>query len=224
MAATIAHEINNPLSSALNAVYLARTDPALNESIRGNLNIAEQELGRVAHIARQTLGFYTVGGKPTSVDLCEVCDSILHLYEPRLKNKNISLERRYRPCSRISAVEGDIRQIISNAIANSVDALPHGGTLHVRLSGPYARRGNRRMVSMTIADNGEGIAAENLKRVFEPFFTTKQSVGTGLGLWVISELVRKHEGRLRIKSRVGKGTVLTIWIPMERRGQERRFA
>ena len=80
------------------------------------------------------------------------------------------------------------------------------------------------MVRITIADDGEGIAAEKIKRVLEPFFTTKQSIGTGLGLWVTSELVKKHEGRIRLRSRPRKGTVLTVWLPMERRGQERRFA
>jgi PAS domain S-box-containing protein len=224
MAATIAHEINNPLSSAINALYLVRTDPALNQSLKGNINIAEQELGRVSHITKQTLGFYKEVGSPIAIDLAVILDSIIDLYEPRLRSKNITLNRSYRSSAGISAVEGEIRQIISNLIANSIDALPEGGKIHLRLLGPEALRGHRHMIRMTIADNGEGIAPENLKRIFEPFFTTKQSIGTGLGLWVTSELVKKHEGRLRIRSRVGKGTVLTVWLPMERRGQERRTA
>jgi PAS domain S-box-containing protein len=224
MAATIAHEINNPLSSAINALYLVRTDPSLHQSLRGNIDIAEQELGRVSHITKQTLGFYKEVGHPSAVDLPEILDSIVNLYEPRLRNKNISLIRNYRSSASISAVEGEIRQIISNLIANSIDALPVGGKLQLRVLGPQTLHGYRRMVRMTIADDGEGIAPENLKRIFEPFFTTKLSIGTGLGLWVTSELIKKHEGRLRLKSRVGKGTVLTVWLPMERRGQERKTA
>jgi len=221
LAATIAHEINNPLASAINAVYLAKTDPALPESVKSNLALAEQELARVSHISKQTLGFYKEVGTPTIVDVPGVLDSLLDLYRSRLRNKNISVQRRYRSNTAICAIEGELRQIVSNIIANSIDALPEGGNLHVRLSGPQVLRGERRMVRLTIADDGEGIAAENLKSIFDPFFTTKQLIGTGLGLWVTSELVKKRGGRLRLKSRLGKGTVMAIWLPMERRAQER---
>lgn len=222
MAATIAHEINNPLASTMNALYLVRTDPALPECVKHDLAVAEHELRRVSHITKQTLGIYREVGNPTSVDLPVVLDSLLDLYGSRLRNKHISVRRSYRCSAHILAIAGELCQIISNVIANSIDALPEGGKLHVRLFGPQILRGNRDMIRLTIADDGEGIAAENLKRIFEPFFTTKQSIGTGLGLWVTSELVKKHEGRLRIKSRLGKGTVLTVWLPMERRTQERK--
>ncbi len=225
MAATIAHEINNPLASAINAVYLAKTDPALPGSIKSNLALAEQELNRVSHITKQTLGFYKEVGTPAAVDLPGVLDSLLDLYEPRLKSKKISVQRSYHSSIGIRANEGEVRQIVSNIIANSIDALPECGKLHVRLCGPQTLSGHRRMVRLTIADNGEGIVKANMKRIFEPFFTTKKSIGTGLGLWVVSELVKRHEGRLRIRSKPGKGTILTIWLPMERRNwQQRRSA
>jgi PAS domain S-box-containing protein len=222
LAATIAHEINNPLSAALNALYLVRTDPALPECVRDHIVLAEQELGRVAHITKQALGFFREVGHPTALDVGEVFDSVLDIYEPRLRNKDIEVKRRYRSGTRIHAIDEEIRQVSSNIIANSLDALSQGGKLHVRLFGPQALRGHRRMVRITVADDGEGIAAENLKQICEPFFTTKQSVGTGLGLWVTSELVKKLEGRIRFRSHLGKGTVVTIWLPMERRGLERR--
>jgi PAS domain S-box-containing protein len=222
MAATISHEINNPLATAINALYLVKTEPALPECVKDNLALAEQELGRVSHISKQTLGFYREMGNPTAVDLAEVLDSVLDTYGPRLRNKNISLLRSYRSSSNIRAVEGEIRQIASNLVVNCIDALPENGKLHVRLYGPQTLRGNRRMIRMTIADNGEGISTENQKLIFEPFFTNKASIGTGLGLWVTSELVRKHEGKIRIRSKLGKGTIATVWLPMERRGQERR--
>jgi PAS domain S-box-containing protein len=222
MAATVAHEINNPLTAVISALYLVRIDPALPESVRKNLALAEQELGRVSHITKQSLGFYREVGNATVVNLAEILDGILDIYEPRLRNKNISLLRRYRNTAGVQAVEGEIRQAASNLIANSIDALPQKGTLHVRLTGPHVIDGHRRMVRVTIADNGEGISTKNMTRVLEPFFTTKQSIGTGLGLWVTSELVKKHEGRLRIKSRAGVGTVVTIWLPVERRKEGRR--
>jgi PAS domain S-box-containing protein len=224
LAATITHEINNPLSSALNALFLVKTDPALPQSVKSHLTIAEQELGRVAHITKQTLGFFREVGNPTAVDLAEVLDSVLDIYGPRLRDKEITVLRSYRSKTGIRAVDGEMRQVASNILANSFDALSQGGKLHMRLFGPQAIRGARRMVRMTIADDGAGIAAENLKRIFEPFFTTKQSIGTGLGLWVTSELVKKHGGRMRLRSRLGRGTVVTIWLPMERRGQEQRTA
>ena len=224
MAATIAHEINNPLSSALNALYLVRTDPALPECVRSHLVLAEQELGRVAHITKQALGFFREVGSPTAVAVGDVFDSVLDIYGPRLRNKDVEVKRSYRSSTPIHAIDEEIRQVASNVIANSLDALSQGGKLHVRLFGPQALRGPRHMVRMTIADDGEGIAAENLKQICEPFFTTKQSVGTGLGLWVTSELVKKHEGRMRVKSQLGKGTVVTIWLPMERRAQDRSVA
>ncbi len=222
MAATVAHEINNPLTSAISALYLLRTDPTLPESVKKNLAIAEQELGRVAHITKQSLGFYRESGNPTVVNLAEVLDSVLDIYAPRLRNKNILLQRRYRSTAGVQAIEGEIRQVASNIIANSIDALPQQGNLHVRVAGPQLLSGQRQMVRMTIADNGEGIAAKNLARIGEPFFTTKRSIGTGLGLWVTSELIKKHEGRLQIKSKSGEGTVVTVWLPMERRQEERR--
>jgi len=224
MAATIAHEINNPLAAAINSIYLAKTDPALAASLKKTLEVAEQELGRVSHLTKQTLGFYREPGNPTAVDLVELFDDVLSLYGPRMKNKNISVECNYRSGTSIRANEGEIRQVASNVIANSIDALPQGGRLEVRLLGPIALWGQRRMVRITVADNGEGIPPANLKRVFEPFFTTKESVGTGLGLWVTSELVKRHDGKIRIRSKLGQGTVVTIWLPIERRAQERRIA
>ncbi len=205
MAATVAHELNNPLTSAISALYLLRKDPALPHAARQYLAVAEQELSRVAHISKQSLGFYREVGNPTLVNLAEVLDSVLEIYAPRLRNKNISLTRRYRSATVVQAIEGEIRQVASNIIANSIDALPQWGELHVRITGPQLLSGQRRMVRMTIADNGEGISSKNLKRIGEPFFTTKKSVGTGLGLWVTSELVKKHDGKLQIKSRVGRG-------------------
>ena len=201
MAATIAHEINNPLSSALNALYLVRTDPAL-AGVRKEPSRSLPNRNWVEWLTslNRRLDSSEKLASPTAVDLAEVFDSVLDIYGPRLRNKDIAVRRSYRSSTGIHAIDEEIRQVASNIIANSLDALSQGGKLHVRLFGPQALRGPRRMVRMTIADDGEGIAAENLKQIFEPFFTTKQSVGTGLGLWVTSELVKKHEGRMRVKA------------------------
>jgi PAS domain S-box-containing protein len=222
MAATIAHEINNPLASAINTLYLLRTDPQFPAALRGSVHLAEKELARVAHVTRQTLGFYREVGTTGAIDLVETIENILDLYGPKLRNKNITVQRRFRYLEAVRAVEDEVRQIASNVIANSIDALAQNGTLRIAICGPQTLRNSRRMARITIADNGEGISPENMRHILEPFFTTKRAVGTGLGLWVTSELVKKNEGRLRIKSRRSHGTVVAVWLPIERRGRERR--
>jgi len=124
----------------------------------------------------------------------------------------------------VNGIEGEIRQIVSNLVSNSIDALPPKGTLHIRTGGPVCLNGDRPMVRLTIADTGAGISAEDTQRIFEPFFTTKASIGTGLGLWVTKELVSKHEGRIRVRSRMGKGTVFSVWLPVGGRSEDRAAA
>ena len=219
MAATIAHEINNPLAAVMNLLFLVSKDPGLPREVRSHLDLAERELKLIAHITKQTLGFYKESaGKPTLVRLPEVLDQVLDIYGLKLRDNSVHVKRQYRCTCDVYGVDGEIRQIVSNLVTNSVDATPKNGTLHVRTAGPVILNGKHPSVALTIADTGSGIAPEHLKRVLEPFFTTKQSIGTGLGLWVTSELVAKNDGKLRIRSQLGKGTVVIIWLPAERRG------
>jgi PAS domain S-box-containing protein len=220
LAATIAHEVNNPLAAVTNALYLAGSDPDLPESVRKYLEIADQELGRAAHMVKQTLGFYREVGGATTVHLPELLDDVLNLFESKLRNSSIQVARRYSGETPIQAIEGEMRQVVSNLIINSLDAMQQGGTLYLRTAGPVCFD-QRPMLSLIVADTGVGIADEHRRRIFEPFFTTKKSFGTGLGLWVTSELLKKHDGRIRIRSRIGKGTVVAIWLPIERRTAER---
>lgn len=221
MAATIAHEINNPLSATMNAVYLANSDPALSPRTREILSVAERELKRVAHISKQTLGFYKESGRVVVVKLAELLDGVLELYESKVRNKRIHIERRYRCGVAVQAVEGELRQMISNLVTNGIDALREKGTLYLRTAGPLPVAGSRPMVRLTIADNGTGISSKDLERIFVPFFTTKSAIGTGLGLWIVSELVRKNEGKIQVRSQAGRGAVFAIWLPTERRAQTR---
>ena len=220
MAATIAHEVNNPLAAVTNALFLVSCNPDLPTSVREYIEIADRELRRAAHMVKQTLGFYREVGTATAVNLPEILDEVLHLFDAKLKNCGVRAERQYKCTTSISAIEGEMRQVISNLMVNSIDAMPQGGTLLLRTVGPVCVD-QRPMIILTIADTGTGIADEHKKRIFEPFFTTKKSFGTGLGLWVTSELVKKHDGRLRVRSRIGEGTVVTIWLPIERRSEER---
>ena len=220
MAATIAHEVNNPLAAVTNALFLIGSDPELPPSARQYLGLADRELRRAAHMVKQTLGFYHEVGTPTTINLSEIVDDVLQLFETKLKNNSVRVERRYDCTTPIQAIEGELRQVISNLIINSIDAMQPSGTLHLRTVHSVSVD-QRPMVALTIADTGAGIADEHRKRIFEPFFTTKKSFGTGLGLWVTSELVKKHDGRVRIRSQIGRGTVVTIWLPVERRREER---
>jgi PAS domain S-box-containing protein len=211
MAATMAHEINNPLEAIINALYLITSDPTLSASTRSNVALAERELSRVSHITKQTLGFYRENGRPDIVCLSKLADELIGLYSRKLNYKAIQVEKRWRTQGEISGIAGELRQIISNLMGNAIDALAPHGTLHLRIT-PFHVKDYA--VRLTVADSGTGIKRENLPSIFEPFFTTKQHVGTGLGLWIAREIVNKHSGSIRVRSKPGKGTVFAVYLPM----------
>ncbi len=221
MAATIAHEVNNPLAGALNAVYLASTDPNVSPSIRDHLAIADQELQRAAHITQQALGFYRENAKPTAVALPKLINEVLTVYAKKLQQRGVTVDTRYNcgPCREgcdtcLIVSSGEMRQVISNLLGNGLDAVRDGGKIYIRASRGTNAQGTGEDIHLLIADNGCGIRAENLKRIFEPFFTTKEAVGTGLGLWITQELVRNHNGTIKVRSRKDKGSVFRISIPV----------
>jgi PAS domain S-box-containing protein len=195
LAATIAHEINNPLDAVMNLVYLARSS-CHEDEVRSLLALAEEELRRVAHIARRTLGFYRESSEPAPCRLSKVVDEVLNLHEKQLQQNHIRLDREYRSDQEVLMIEGEIRQVVSNLLSNAVDALAAGGSLRVRISLAPAKEGLR----LTIADNGCGISKSYLHHVFEPFFTTKKDVGVGLGMWLCREIIMRHGGSIRLRS------------------------
>ncbi len=212
MAATIAHEINNPLEAVVNSLYLALQDRGLPPQAREYLKVADEQLARVVHLTKQTLGFYRESRSHSAVRLPELMDDVLAFFGRKLADKHIAVSRRYDPKNGITAgTMGELRQVFTNMIANSIDALPEGGRLHVRVS-CCPLPGNR-MVRITVADTGRGIAPEHLGRIFEPFFTTKETIGTGLGLWITREIVQRHGGHVAVRTSPGKGTVFCIYLP-----------
>jgi two-component system CheB/CheR fusion protein len=220
MAATIAHEINNPLDAAMNAVYIVSSDPTISPEAKKFLLLADEELRRAAHIIRQTLGFYREQNKRQYVALPKVIEEVVTLYARKLQERHITVDRRFKCGSCTEGCEGcflinagELRQIISNLLVNGMDALRDHGTLYIRASRVTSLNGSGQHIHLTIADNGCGIRTENLKRIFEPFFTTKASFGMGLGLWVTQELVRKHNGVIKVRSRKDKGTAFRITFP-----------
>jgi signal transduction histidine kinase len=212
MAATIAHEINNPLEMVTNCIYLAATNPNLPAEVKEYLATAERELHRVAHIAKRTLGFYREATTPAVVDIRALVDEVVELYDPKFTRKNIRLKIEHNGHrAGTIAIAGEIRQVISNLLTNAIDASRPKGMVRVRTS-RVALKGCS-YTRVTIADTGAGISMENRSRIFEPFFTTKKDVGTGLGLWVSSEIVRKHKGQIRLRSGEGKGSVFSLFLP-----------
>jgi PAS domain S-box-containing protein len=213
MAATIAHEINNPLEAVMNLLYLLRpmiTDPAgINY-----LSSAEDELGRVSHIAKQTLGYYREHASASNASLTEIALHAITIYEPRCKAAGIEIRTSLDSSRKIVLRRGEMMQVISNLIANSIYAMPKGGVLSIAVKDA---QGSPDGIVLTIKDNGVGIAAEHLPKVFDAFFTTRGTVGTGIGLFVAKQFVNGHGGQIEIESRKdaeNHGTTIRIFLPM----------
>jgi len=214
LAASIAHEINNPLEAVTNLVYLAQKQPA---NLSKYLALADQELDRIAQITRNTLGFYRDSSAPAPVDLSTILDEVLALYSRKLQFKKIALRSDYAPGIKIDGYPGELRQIFANLTSNAIEALSDGGCLFIRAARICSPHGlARNGIRVTFLDNGTGIPPEHRKKIFEPFFTTKKDVGTGLGLWLTLGLVRKHHGSLRVRSCVTPGkswTAFSVFLP-----------
>jgi PAS domain S-box-containing protein len=217
LAATIAHEINNPLEAVTNYIFLANAQPDLPEKARRYLAQADRELGRVTHIAQQTLGFYRDNSQPGLLAVAEVVDDVLAVYERKMAFKSLKVETQVESGLVLVSSEGVLKQVLSNLIANAIDACGDGGKVVLRAHTSRHFRDGRPGIRIIVADNGTGIAPKDQPRVFAPFFTTKKDVGTGLGLWVSKELLEKRGGRLWFRSRQGppSGTVMNIYVPLE---------
>ncbi len=209
-AATIAHEINNPLEAVMNSLFLLNGEPGLSREGQSYLQLAEQELNRVAAVARQTLAFYKDTNSPAEVDIPRLLDEVLALYGGRIETRNLRVIRNYQDHAQLVGSVGELRQVFSNLILNAIDALPADGTLTLNVSNDNH---GLPAVRVEIEDNGSGIQAEHLDKIFEPFFTTKKDVGTGLGLWSARNLIEKHEGQLLAECSGGK-TRLTVLLPV----------
>jgi signal transduction histidine kinase len=219
MAATVPHEIKNPLEAVPNLFYLAKRDLNKNDRVAGYLELASRELDRVAHITRQTLGFYRDTSSPVRFNVAETLEDLLLLYEKRFESRRIELVKQYDKALEITALAGEIRQAFSNLITNAIDAMPDGGKLMLKISKAREWRGSGLSgIRVTILDTGSGIEPKHRKNIFQPFFTTKTDVGTGLGLWITRGIIEKHRGTIQMKSRTGQnchGAAFSIFLPAE---------
>jgi signal transduction histidine kinase len=221
LAASIAHEINNPLEALTNLLFLIRKAP-LDAETAAYAQLACQQIAHVSEITQQALRFYRQSTHPNTCSVPELLDSVLALYHPRLAASQIEVCRDYAADVHLFCFAGELRQLFANLIANAVDAMtPDGGRLYIRIR--YAQSLNHREqvgVRITIADTGSGMTKDVQRRIFEPFFTTKDPTGTGLGLWVSSEIITKHHGSIRVRSHVSSlsgdasGSVFSVFFPL----------
>jgi PAS domain S-box-containing protein len=215
LATSIAHEINNPLDAVKNIFYLLQQNAT--DEQRGHLQVGEQEINRIAEIARRTLNFSRETPAITEVDAHEVLDETLQLLSRKVSTKHIEIHKRYRSSGKVCANVGELRQVFVNLIANALDALPTNGHLWLRSSNRASKCRTPGIV-ITIGDNGEGIPARFMPHLFQPFFTTKGEQGTGLGLWITREILQKYGAKIKVRSRVGDshhGTCFRIFIPKD---------
>jgi PAS domain S-box-containing protein len=235
LASSIAHEINNPLESVTNLLYLARSTTDTSK-IAEYLATAESELRRASAITSTTLRIHRQATRPTEIACDDLIDSVLGIHQSRMNNAGIAVHRRTRSTRPVLCSDGEIRQVLSNLIANAIDAMQstttsgcpvHDDSLTAGMSGVAQPLANRLLLRtresrhwptgrpgavITIADTGPGIPAPSLARIFEAFYTTKGDAGTGLGLWISKEIVDRHHGRLAVRS--GRaGTVFTLFLP-----------
>jgi signal transduction histidine kinase len=215
LAASIAHEINNPLEAISNAIYLARSSPS--SEIPLYLKVADEELARVAQITKHTLGFYRETATPGVVRLSALLDDLLILYSRKLEAKNLTVEKQYRDELEIWGLEGELRQVFANQIVNAIYAMPQNGRLTIRIRRSKSwSNGQCPGTTVSLVDNGSGISEESLPKIFDPFFTTKQDVGNGLGLWITHDIVTRHGGSIRARSKArpgASGTIFTTFLP-----------
>ena len=224
LAASIAHEINNPLEAITNLLFLVRNTGELPQEAIQYVTMAEHEVHRIAEITQQTLRFYRQPTQPARATLAELLDSVLGLYQSRINALDLRVERDYDSDLSLFCFAGEIRQVFANLVGNSIDASSTGGRLVVRAQRSRDwKNAAQSGIRFAIADTGVGMDPEVREHIFEAFFTTKELTGTGLGLWVSHEIILKHHGSVRVRSRSatsvngdgqnGSGTVFALFIP-----------
>ncbi len=217
LAASVAHEINNPLEAVANLLYLI-TLAETKEVAHAEAQQALEELMRVSLITQQTLKFHRQSGTPKVTRLSDIVHTVLALFRGRLRTSQIEADVRAADEITISCMAGEVQQIFANLVSNAIDAMSQGGRLIVRLR-PSSdwRDGKVHGMRITFCDSGTGMDGATMQRIFEPFFTTKADTGTGLGLWVVAQLVERHRGHVRVWStqRADAGaTAISVFLPL----------
>ena len=221
LASSISHEINNPLESVTNLLYLIQTSISADDETRTYAQLASSELARVSHIVTQTLKFHRQSTDASKTRASEILDSVLSLFHGRIVTLGTAVHTRYATTDTLLCFTGDMRQVFANLIGNALDATGERGAIWLRTSHAYDPRTNAAGVRVTVADNGCGMSPATQRSIFDAFFTTKGATGTGLGLWVSHEIIHNHNGTIHVRSREPKdgetsgygGTVFSVFFP-----------
>ena len=214
LSASISHEINNPLESVMNLMYLIGTHPGLPADLEPSVTLAEEELKRVARIANHTLTYYRESAQPLKVNLKQITEDVLSLERGHIAAAKVIVSTRFIGHDPIiTAHPGEMRQILINLIENSLAALSPGGRLHISIRPSPQPASRHSGFVIRVTDSGHGISRAVIPQLFTPFFSTKGPNGTGLGLWIIRQIIEKQGGAMRIRSRDGIGTIVSIWLP-----------
>ena len=210
LALEVLHEIRNPLEALGNLTYLAYEEADNPDKVRQYMRQAEEQMATLNHIASQTLGFARSSPSPKSTSLAALMKSAVRIHQRTIDGRKIHLVRDLTEDVFVEVYSGELLQVLSNLIANALDALPIEGTLRLR----FQTRQNE--VHLVVSDSGQGIPAADIAQIFEPFFTTKDQTGTGIGLSLVCKIVEHHRGRIRVRSsvRAGKsGTTFRVSLP-----------
>jgi PAS domain S-box-containing protein len=216
LASRLAHDINNPLTSVTNLLFLLERE-VLSPQGAHYVSIAHRELRRVAGISAHALNLYHINGDPASISIHDIADDALAEHEDRCQTMGIRVMREYRAVPGIRCYVADLRQVLTNMVGNAVDAMPGGGHLRLRICECRDWVGSGRCLRITVGDTGRGMSAETRRRLFEPFFTTKQATGTGLGLWGCAHVVTRYGGRILVRTRQNggcSGSVFVLLLPL----------
>jgi PAS domain S-box-containing protein len=218
MAASIAHEIRNPLDAAKNITYLLQQNQHMDDATRELLSLLDGQLNHMGEICSRTLAFARPGDAVSRVALAAVVDEVFALQRKNLTIKNVEVARRFDSSGEVIGYPGPLRQVLVNLIGNAIDAIPsgHKGRITVHIADLHNPATGVEGVRISISDTGSGIQEENLGRLFQPFFSTKREEGTGLGLWVSYGIVAQHGGSIRVRSRVegkSQGTIFSVFLP-----------
>ncbi len=214
LAGTIAHEVNNPMEAIKNSIFLLEN--AVQPEAQPIYDILKKETERVARIVRQMLGLYRRSEQVATLDINAVVEDTVSLFARQLERAGIRVAARLDKTPPLVGSADQLRQVFSNLVVNARDSMPNGGTLQIRTRHVPSPDGVHGLIRVTIADTGGGIAKDVQSTIFEPFFSTKGEKGTGLGLWIVKGIVENHSGKIRLKSRVGAGTVFRIELPVVR--------
>ena len=214
LAATLAHEVNNPLECITNLAFLLYHHEPLDDEARKYADLLQREVQRAGEITRQTLSYHKASRERTQVDIAEILEHIARWKKKKLDTKGIQLILEVKDAPLVSGYAGELRQVFDNLIENAIDALSAGGEIRVRARS--RRVGPTQRLVVSVCDNGEGIPRRLWFKIFDPFFTTKGKTGSGLGLWVSREIVKKHGGTIRVRSAYSPqrhGSIFTIVLP-----------